>query len=95
MRYEIVALQPFRGEVEQFDASLAQPFVGVVGLGASHSAVYACCRNPAFFKIVHLVLHQGDKRRYHHCEAVEYERRDLECERFAAPCGQQPYGVAA
>ena len=94
-RYETFARKALGSEVEQFEFSLAQAFVGVVCFGARHSCAKICGRNAAFAQIVDLVFHQGNQWRYDHCKAVERHGRHLECERFAAAGRQQAYCIFA
>ena len=60
-----------------------------------HTRVYGSRYYPSPSKVLHLVLHQGDKRSYDNAHALLRKSRHLECKRLASTSRHQSQGVFA
>ena len=57
--------------------------------------MYCLSPDASSFQVLHLVLHQGYKRRNDNTYSFDCQRRNLECNTLAATCGHKAQSVVS
>jgi len=92
-RHHARLYQTFGRQIEHFDFTALDAVGQVTLLLGVEGRIQCCSRHPEFFKGRDLIIHQGDKRRHHHGQAITQQRRHLKAQGFAAAGGHQHQGV--
>ena len=83
-RLRFLLEQPFRREVEQLEAAVAQVRNDVALLGAAQRRVQERRRHTCFAQRTDLILHERDQRRHDDADAIAHERGYLIAQGLAA-----------
>ena len=92
---EVLADQPFRGDVEEVQFSRMEQRQHPAGLAALQGGIVIGRLDAAGLERIDLVLHQGDEGRNDNPDTRAMEGGDLITERFAASRGHEDKGVLA
>ena len=85
--------KPFGGQIKQLQSAFIK---GCEDLFRLLLGIARCQRprfNPSSLKRAHLIAHQGNQWRDHHCHPITAQRRQLKTQRFAAARGHDGQGV--
>ena len=88
-----VRQQPLRRHVDQLVSAQLGPTQDLPLLGCRQGGIEKGRRDARLLQRRHLVLHQGDQRRYHQGQSLQQQGRDLIAETLPAPGGHDPKDV--